>query len=54
MTLCILALQYAARHYHLEDHLRKQVIAQAQFRAREREENNVEGALAKATLALAK
>ena len=54
ITMCILALQYEARHYHLEDHLLKQVIAQAQFRAREREEKNVEEALAKASLALAK
>lgn len=54
ITMCILALQYEARDYHLEDLLLKQVIAQAQFRAREREETNVEEALAKASLALAK
>ena len=54
ITMCILALQYEARHCHLEDHLLKQVIAQAQPRARERDEMNVVEALAKASLALAK
>ena len=56
ITMGILALQYEAQHYHqvLEDRLLKQVIAQAQFRAREREEKDVEEALAKASLALAK
>ena len=54
ITMCILALQYDDRHYHLEGHLLKQVIAQAQLRARDREENNVEGALATASLAFAK
>ena len=54
ITMCILALRYEARHYQLEDHLLKQAIAQAQFRARERNERNVEEALAKASLAIAK
>ena len=54
ITMCILALQYEAQHYHLEDHLLKHVIAQAQFRAREREEKDVEEALAEASPALAK
>ena len=58
ITMCILALQYESRnetrHYHLEDHLLKQVIAQAQFQARERDEMNVVEALPKASLALAK
>ena len=50
----VLALQYEAQHCHLEDHLLKQVISQAQFRSRIREDKNAEGALAKASLALAK
>ena len=52
--MCIIALQYEDQHYHLEDYLLKQVIAQAQLRARDREEKDVEEALAKASLALAK
>ena len=54
ITMCILALQYEVRHCHLEGHPPKQVTAQAQFRAREREEENAEGALAKASPASAK
>ena len=54
ITMGILALRYEARHYHLEGHLRKQVVAQTQLRARERNERNVVEALAKASLAIAK
>ena len=54
IAMCIVALQYEARHYHMEDHLLKQVIAQAQFRARERDGKDVEEAPAKASPALAK
>ena len=54
ITMCILALQYEAQHCPLEDILLKQVIAQAKFRAREKEEKYVEEALAKASLTLAK
>ena len=54
ITMCILALEYEARHYLLEGHLLKQVIAQPQFRARVREEKNAKEALAKASLSLAK
>ena len=54
ITMCILALRYEARHYHLEGHLLKQVIAQTQFRARGRYEMDVVEALAKASPAIAK
>ena len=47
ITMCILALQYEAQHYHLEDYLLKQVIAQAQFRAQERHREECRGGTGK-------
>ena len=45
IDMCVLALQ-CSRHCHLEGHLRRQLIAQAQFRAREEDDANAVGALA--------
>ena len=49
ITTCILALRYEAQHHKLDGCLLKQVIAHARAKARERNEINVEGALAKAS-----
>ena len=50
----VLALQYETRHYKIKDSLLGQVVSQAQTKARERNESNVERALAKANQAIAK
>ena len=50
----VLALQYETRYYKINDSLLGQVVSQAQTRARERNESNVERALDKANQAIAK
>ena len=50
----VLALQYEAQHYRIKDSLLGQVLSQAQAKARERKESNVERALDKASQAIAK
>ena len=50
----VLALQYEARHYRIKDSLLGEVLSQAQGKAGERKERNVERALDKASQAIAK
>ena len=54
IVTCVLALQYEARCYKINDSLLGQVVSQAQAMAREINESNVERALDKASQAIAK
>ena len=50
----VLALRYEAQHYKIQDSLIRQVVSQAQAKARERNERDVVRALDKASQAIEK
>ena len=50
----ILALRYEAQHYKIQDSLIRQLVSQAQVKARERNEREIVRALDKASHAIAK